>query len=155
VRPSTSIFGQRHAAKHHQRVEQLVDGRLAQLGKRGVRGTAVGLQPDAQRAARRRAEPVVGRLAVHEEAHARGRLPVGRAGAVAAAFLAHHEQQPEPSFAGGAQTFGGRNLCREDALGVAGAAAEYETALLAARMNGGTQSKCVENTTSGVSPRCA
>ena len=67
------VLGQLHAAHHHQRVEQLVDRRLPQLGKRRVRGAARRDQPHAQDAAGGDAEPVVGRLAVDQVAHARRR----------------------------------------------------------------------------------
>ena len=43
--------------------------------------------------------------------------------AVAAPLFADDEQQADPPFAGGAEPFGGRDLRRENALGVAGAAA--------------------------------
>ena len=62
--PEQRILGQRDAAKHHQRVEQLVDRRLAELGKRRMRGASARAQPHAEHAARREPEAVVGRLAV-------------------------------------------------------------------------------------------
>ena len=79
------------------------------LGRRRVRGAAGGGQPQAQDAARRDAEPVVGRLAVDQEPGLPRRGIRGR-GAVAAPFLADDEQQPDARLAGRTQPLGGGNL---------------------------------------------
>ena len=81
-------------------------------------GTPGGPQPDAQVAPCRQRQAAVGRLAVDQEPRPdRGR--VGDVGAVAAALLAHDEQQADADLAVRAQPLGGRHLRREDALRVA------------------------------------
>ena len=78
----------------------------------------------------------------------RSGMRVGRDRAVAAALLADDEQQPDAPLAGRPQPLGRRDLRREDALGVAGAASDQAAILdRGSGKNGGTQSKCVENTT--------
>ena len=135
------ILGQLQAAHHHQGVEQLVDGRLAQLGERRVRGAPRGHEPHAQHAARGQAEAVVGRLAVDQEPHAGRRQLVGHLGAVAAALLAHHVEQADAPLARQPQPLGGRHLRRQNALGVAHAAPEqHRRSRDGVGKNGGTQS---------------
>ena len=90
-------------------------------------------QPHAQDAARRDAQAVVGGLAVDQEPHARRRQLVGHARAVAAALLADHEQQADARLAALPQPLGRGHLRRQDALGVARAAADEHAALDAAR----------------------
>ena len=130
------VLGQLYAAHHHQRVQQLVDRRFPQLRKRRVRGAARRHQLHAQDAAGGDAEPVVGGLAVDQVAHARRRALVGDAGAVAAALFADHEQQRDARFPALAQPLRGRHLRRQDALGVAHAAADQHAALDAGLVEG-------------------
>ena len=116
-----------------QRVDQLVDRRFAELRKRRVRRAPARAQLEAQDAARREAEPVVGRLAVDQEPAAAGRRLVRRARAVAAALLADDEQQADARFAVAPQPIGRRHLRRENALRVARAAPVQAIAFDAAR----------------------
>ena len=144
------IVRQRHAANHHQRIEQLVDRRLAELGKRRVRRAPVGVQPHAQEAARRRAETVVGRLAVDQKANAVRRLLVGDAGAVAAPLLADDEQQRDSRLAGTRAADSAAATCAAR-MPFASHAPRPNSRPRSSRLgkNGGTQSKCVEKTTRG------
>ena len=59
---------------------------------------STGVQPHAQNAARRRAEPVVRRLAVDEEPYASWRELVGGLRPIAATFLAGKKEQRQPRF---------------------------------------------------------
>ena len=87
---------QRHLAQRDERIEQLVDRRVAQLGKRRMRGAAGRAQLDAQDPARRGAEAIVGRLAVDQKpAQAAGVRAVGDLRAVAAALFADDKQQAD------------------------------------------------------------
>ena len=126
------IGRQRDASQLDERIDQLVDRRFAQLGKRRVRRAPARHQPEPQGAARRQRQPVVGRLAVDEEPRTR-RREVRRARAVAAALLADDEQQADALLAGAPQAVDGRDLRREDALRIARAAAEDASALEPAR----------------------
>ena len=102
--PEQRVLRQLHTAEHHQRVEQFVDGRLTQLGERGMRCPSLRLQTHAQDAARGGTQPVVGRLAVDQEPDAFGSALVGHTGAVTATFLTDNEQQAETGFASSAAT---------------------------------------------------
>ena len=158
VRPSKHrILGQRDAAQHHQRVEQLVDRRLAELGKRRVRRAAARAQPHATA---RRASRAPSRLSVGSPL-IRNLTPPGAcafadARAVAAALLADDEQQADARFARRAQSLDRRDLRGENAFRVARAAAvEHARSSTRLGKNGGTQSKCVEKTTRGAASSCA
>ena len=134
VRLSEHRIGrQRDRPQLDQRVDQLVDRRLAELGKRRVRGAAAGAQPEPEDAARREAETVVGRLAVDQKPRAAIAAAVVRhARAVAAALLADDEHQADARFAVAPQLLGRRDLRRENPFRVARAAAEQPVAFDAA-----------------------
>ena len=85
-------------AQRHERVDQLVDGRFAELGKRRVRGAAGRAKLQSKNAARGESQPVVGRLAVNQEPGSVRRL-VRDLRAVAAALFADHEQQADTRLA--------------------------------------------------------
>ena len=119
-------------AKGDERVDELVDRRHAELRQARVRRAARRAQPRAIDAARRGGEPVVGRLAVDQEARS-GRDDVRGRRAVAAPLLADDEQQADARLAGGAQPLGRRDLRDERALGVAGSAPVQAPVRLAAR----------------------
>ena len=93
-------------------------------------------QPDAQHAARRHAQQIVGRLAVDKVAGPGGQQ-VRRTRAVAAALLADHEQQPDLAAPGPPQPVGRHDLGGDAPFGVAGAATEDQIALLPAAEKGG------------------
>src|SRR6185436_6304798 len=78
-------------------------------------------EPQAQDAARRQTKPAVGRFAVDEIAGT-ARSEIRGFRSVAAAFFANHEQQPDARLAAAAELFGGRDLRRQNPLGIAGAA---------------------------------
>ena len=128
------ILGQDDRAQLHERVDQLVDRRLAELGKRRMRRAPRGAQLQPQDAARREPQPIVGRLAVDEiAALLLGRRSVGDARAVAAPLLADDEDEGDARFPVAPQTSGRRDLGGQDALGVACAAAVEAIAVDAAR----------------------
>ena len=111
-----------------------------------------GAQLDPQHAARRN---VASRLSVgsplirNRDAQ---RVQVRQRGAVAAALLADDEQQADAALAAGAQPLGRGDLRGQDPFRVARPAAVQR--VRRARWtgkNGGTQSKCVESTTTGSS----
>src|SRR5687768_17357564 len=89
-------------------------------------------QSDAQHTTSSRPEPVVRRLAVDQIANPWERLVVGDPRTVAATLLAGDEQQGKARLTSGAEPLGGGHLRREDALRVARAAPEDQTALFAA-----------------------
>ena len=109
----------------------------------------VALQPHAIDAARRDAEPVVRRLAVDQEAAIRGGERVRGLRAVAAPLLADDEQQADARLAGRAQPLGGGDLRDQRALASQAPRPYRRPSSSRLGKNGGTQSKCVENTTTG------
>ena len=72
--PSSASTGSGMRADRGQRVDQLVDGRIAQLGIGGVRHLAGGDHFVAQRALGAERQPVLGGLAVDDVARAARRL---------------------------------------------------------------------------------
>ncbi len=111
-------------------VDQLVDRRLAELGKRRVRRPSGGLQHHAQDAARRETEPSsVGSPSIRYRQPAARGSRFARFGTFAAALLADHEQQPDARLAVRPQHVGRCDLRRENPLGVARAAAVDAAAL--------------------------
>src|SRR5262245_36880095 len=127
------IFGQRNTAKHHQRVEQLVDSRLAQLREGRMGGAATRSQLDAQHATRRDAQPVVRWLAVDQKPDAFRRVVVRDARAVAATLLPRDEEHRNPRLPSGAKPFDGPHLRRQNPLGITRSAAEDDASLLTRR----------------------
>jgi hypothetical protein len=102
-----------------QRVDQFVDRRLAELGKRRMCRPARRREPQAQDAACCASEAAVGRLAVHEKPAVARRGGVRRARAVAAALFADDEDQANARFPVTLQPIGRRNHRREDPFRVA------------------------------------
>jgi hypothetical protein len=94
------------AARGDEGVDELVNGRLPQLGKARVRRPACRRQPHTVHAACRGGQPIVGRLAVHQIAGSRGER-IGRFRAVAAALLAGDEQNTHARRQRGAIARGG------------------------------------------------
>src|SRR5262245_7830543 len=101
--PEDGIRRELHTADDHQRVQQLVDSGLAQLGERRMRGAADRTQPHAQRPAGRKPKTVIRRLAVDQELDARWRLLVRALGAVAPPLLADDVEQADPLLAAAPQ----------------------------------------------------
>ena len=97
-----------------------------------MRGASARNQPEPEGAARRERKPVVGRLAVDEEARTPG-CQVRGARAVAAALLPDDEQQSDAVLSGSPQPIDGRDLRGQNPLRVARAAADDPSALEAAR----------------------
>src|SRR5688500_3755660 len=97
-----------------------------------MRGPAGGGEPHAKRAARGRAQPQIGRLAIDQKPALR-RDAVGGLGAVAAAFFAADEYQADARLTFGSQPLRGGDLRGENALGVTRAAPIQHTAVDAAR----------------------
>src|SRR5215469_196360 len=96
-----------------------------------------------------RAQAAFRRLAVDQEPCTLRQL-VREFRAVAAALFADDEEQSDTRLAIAPQPPGSRDLCGKNAFRVARPASVKAIAVDSARKNGGTQSKWVENTTSGV-----
>ena len=128
--PEQVVDGQRDAADVGERVEQFVDGGIAQFGIGGVGHLAGGADLVAQRALAAERELVFGGLAVDDVARAARRLG-GFVGAGAVALLADHEEQAEAAMAIFEQRLDGLDHAGDDALGVAGAASPDELVVLA------------------------
>ena len=133
--PSTSIHRQLDLANGVERVEQLVDGRFAQLGISRVRHLAARDQLVAQRAFRPKRELVFSGLAV-DDVFRSARMLRGMMRAGAVALLADHEQQPEIAHAFFEQALRRSDHRSDDALGVAGAASPDEFIVFARRHEG-------------------
>ncbi len=119
-RAEIGIDRKRQATQLDERVDELLDRRLALLRDRRMRRPPGRGQPHAQDPARRRRQPAVGRLAIDQEPAAIGNR-IRRHRTVTAPLLADDKQQPDPPLAGSPQPLGGRDLRREDPLGIASA----------------------------------
>ena len=96
-------------------------------------------------------ETALGRLAVDEKPAAVGGEVRG-ARPVAAALFADDEQEADARLALAPKDVGGRHLRRQDALRVAAPRPNNRSPSTRLGKNGGTQSKCVVRTTTGVPP---
>src|SRR5512146_1809711 len=122
------ILGQWNAADALECVQQLLDCRLAQLRVGGVRHASIRKKLQPQRALGRLAQPIAGRLTIHQEASSRGML-VGVLGAGAVALFADQEQQPG-AMPVAAKLLRGGDLRRDDPLGIARATPVNAAAVL-------------------------
>ena len=115
-----------------QRVEQAVDCRYPEFGVSGVCGHAGRLEYDLERPLLRGHEPVVGRLAIDQEA-AFGLQRRGRARAVGPVLLANDEEQPDAPVAVDREFFRRSDHRGRDSLCIAGAASMDEFVVFAER----------------------
>ena len=120
---------QRHRQHVVERLDELVDGGVAEFGIGRVGHAAFGAEFDAEGALGGEGEAVVGGLAVDEELRSFGRL-VGDDGSGGVAFLADEKEQTDLD-ACLAESVCGRYLRGDDALCVAGAAAVEELVVFA------------------------
>ena len=90
--PALGLLGSSSLRTSVQRIEQLLDRRLAQLGIGGMRHLAAGHHLDTQRALRCDRQLVLRGLAVDEELRA-ARLLIGDLRALAVALLADQKEQ--------------------------------------------------------------
>ena len=104
-----------------KQTEHGLDGRLAQVRVRRVRGAPAGADDDALRALGAAGELALGGFAVDQPLAGGGQM-VGGARAVGVLLLAHHEQQIHPVLAFFGELLGRDHHGSGDALGVAGAA---------------------------------
>ena len=128
--PTSSTNGQFKRENFFERVDELMDGAVAEFGIGGVAHLAGGAEGRSQSAFGRQRETIVGRFAVDEKAAALG-IFVGEPRPGGVALLADDEEQADLS-ALVAQAHGGGDLRGDDALGVATAAAVDELVVFAA-----------------------
>src|SRR5450432_2758010 len=119
--PQKRVDGKDDAPDFGQRIDQFVDGRIAQLRIRRVRHLPAGGHFVPQRAFGTERQFVFGGLAV-DNVFRPARVSRSVIGSGAVAFLAHHQQQAETALSGFEQTFDRLNHGGDDAFGVAGAA---------------------------------